>query len=107
MKQLEPGTPLTVCYSPDAILCFNDDIAFGAIRALKESGIECPGRVAIVGYDDDEKGRYISPALTTIRQPLELMGGEMAHILIDEIEGRAKGPIYREFMQELVVRQSA
>lgn len=92
---------------PDAILCFNDDIAFGAIRALKDSGIDCPGRVAIVGYDDDEKGRFVSPTLTTIRQPLELMGGEMAHMLIDESEGRVKGPVYREFMQELVVRQSA
>ena len=92
---------------PDALLCFNDDIAFGAIRALKELGIECPGRVAVVGYDDDEKCQYVSPTLTTVRQPLELMGGEMAHMIIDEIEGRAKGPIYREFTQELVVRRSA
>lgn len=92
---------------PDALLCFNDDIAFGAIRALRDAGIDCPGRMAIVGYDDDEKGKYITPALTTIRQPLEMMGSAMVQILLDITEGRAQGPVYREFTQELVIRQSA
>ncbi len=92
---------------PDALLCFNDDLAFGAIRALRDAGIACPGRVCVVGYDDDEKGKYITPALTTIRQPLEMMGSEMVLILLDVAAGCVRPPFYREFTQELVVRQSA
>lgn len=92
---------------PDALLCFNDDLAFGALRALKDAAVECPGRMAVMGYDDMEKSRYAVPALTTVRQPLEAMGAEMFQLAVDLHEGKAKGPVRREFAQELVVRQSA
>lgn len=92
---------------PRAVICFNDDIAIGALKALKESWIKCPEEVAVIGYDGIERGKYIVPPLTTIRQPLERMGREMIAILTGIIEGQLKGPIQKEFLPELVIRQSA
>ena len=92
---------------PRALICFNDDIAIGALKALKESWIKCPEEVAVIGYDGIERAKYVAPPLTTIRQPLERMGKEMVNILINIVEGKQKGPIQREFIPELVIRQSA
>ena len=92
---------------PRAMLCFNDDIAIGALKALKESWIKCPEEVAMVGYDGIERGKYVAPPLTTIRQPLERMGREMVQVLLGLIEGTLQAPVKREFFPELVIRQSA
>ncbi len=92
---------------PRAMICFNDDIAIGALKALKESWIKCPDEVAVIGYDGIERGKYVVPPLTTIRQPLERMGREMVQILMSIIEGNLKGPVQKEFIPELVIRQSA
>lgn len=92
---------------PRAMICFNDDIAIGALKALKESWIKCPEEVAVIGYDGIERGKYVAPPLTTIRQPLERMGREMVGIVTGIIEGKLKGPIQKEFVPELVIRQSA
>ncbi len=92
---------------PRAILCFNDDIAIGAMKALRESWIKCPEEIAIIGYDGIEKGKYIEPSLTTIKQPLEMMGREMVGIMIELIEGKQRSPIQKLFSPELIIRQSA
>ena len=92
---------------PRALLCFNDDLAIGALKALKESWIKCPEEVAIIGYDGIERGKYVVPPLTTIRQPLERMGREMVQVLMGLMEGTLKGPVRKEFFPELVIRQSA
>ena len=91
---------------PQAIFCFNDDLAIGAIRALKEENIRCPAEVAVMGYDGIERGKYVEPSLTTVRQPLEAMGREMVKILIDVIEERATTPIKKEFQPDLLIRRS-
>jgi len=91
---------------PRAMFCFNDDIAIGVLRALREEKISCPEQVAIMGYDGLERGKYVVPALTTVRQPLELMGREMVKILIDTTEGNLKTPIHKEFHPDVVVRSS-
>ena len=51
---------------PDALFCFNDLLALGAIRALHDLGLEVPEDVAVVGFDDIEEGRFSVPSLTTI-----------------------------------------
>jgi DNA-binding LacI/PurR family transcriptional regulator len=51
---------------PDALFCFNDLLALGALRALHEAGLRVPEDVAVVGWDDVEDGRYSTPTLTTI-----------------------------------------
>jgi DNA-binding LacI/PurR family transcriptional regulator len=50
---------------PDAVLCFNDTLALGAIRALHDAGLRVPDDVAVAGFDDIEDGRYSVPTLTT------------------------------------------
>jgi LacI family transcriptional regulator len=58
---------------PDAIFCFNDEIAIGANRALGELGIRVPNDVMLVGCDGTEEGEYMTPPLSTIAQPIDTM----------------------------------
>ncbi|BDI31175.1 LacI family transcriptional regulator [Capsulimonas corticalis] len=58
---------------PDALFCFNDDIAIAAYRTLREMGYRIPEDVRIVGCDGSEEGEYAFPALTTIAQPIDEM----------------------------------
>jgi len=51
---------------PDAVFCFNDLLALGALRALADRGVRVPGDLAVVGFDDIEETRYSTPSLTTI-----------------------------------------
>jgi DNA-binding LacI/PurR family transcriptional regulator len=92
---------------PRAVFCFNDDLAIGAIRALREENISVPQQVAIIGYDGLDRGRYVDPPLTSIRQPLEAMGREMVKILVQKIEGTPTRIIQKEFQPDLIVRRSA
>ncbi len=57
---LDSGDP------PDAVFCFTDPLAFGAIRTLRERGFDVPGDVAVIGFDDIEEGRYATPSLSTV-----------------------------------------
>ena len=91
---------------PQAMLCFNDDIAIGALRALRESRIMCPGQVALIGYDGIFKGKAVEPSLTTVSQPLEAMGAEMVRAMIGLIEGKLEEPVQKKFSPELVIRRS-
>ena len=91
---------------PQAMLCFNDDIAIGALRALKESWIMCPAQVAVIGYDGILKGKFVDPPLTTVSQPLEQMGAEMVRTVIGLIEGKLREPVQKKLTPELVIRRS-
>jgi DNA-binding LacI/PurR family transcriptional regulator len=91
---------------PQAMLCFNDDIAIGALRALRESRIMCPAQVAVIGYDGIFKGKVVEPSLTTVSQPLEAMGAEMVRTAIGLIEGELEPPVQKKFAPELVIRRS-
>lgn len=68
---------------PTAILCANDLMALGAIEAAAELGIEVPGGVSIMGYDDQELARYTQPPLSTLVLPSYQMGHHAAELLID------------------------
>jgi LacI family repressor for deo operon, udp, cdd, tsx, nupC, and nupG len=57
-----------------ALICFNDVTAIGAIRAFRQAGLRVPQDVSVVGFDDIESAGYLTPSLTTLRQPLEQMG---------------------------------
>ncbi len=88
---------------PDAIVCGNDDLAFGVLRALKES----KKKVAVIGFDDNERAKSFSPPLTTIRQPLGQMGKDAVDILTRQIEGRCSRPISKKYLPKLIVRKTA
>jgi len=71
---------------PDAIFCFNDPVAFGALKALKESNITCPDTVALVGFSETEMAQLVEPPLTSVEQPTFKMGETAANILLEQIE---------------------
>lgn len=92
---------------PRAFICFNDDLAVGAIRALREEKYLVPQEVAVIGFDGTERGKFIIPPLTTVLQPLEQMGREMVRIVLGLMEGRLEAPVQMRFESQLVIRQSA
>jgi len=93
-----------------AILAFDDMTAFGAIRALAKAGIRVPEHCSVIGFDDVANSAFYTPALTTIRQPLETMGGMAVGIVVDGInavlEKRETSALHRKVAPELVVRES-
>ena len=72
---------------PDAIFAFNDLLALGCLRAARDLGLEVPKQLSIIGYDDIEISAYLSPALTTIRQPIYALGTTAVDQLIARLEG--------------------
>ncbi len=100
---------LTLPYTilPTAIFGVNDIIAIGAFNAIKDAGLRVPEDFALVGYDGSE---YLEVSLTSVRQPLRLMGEIASRILIEEIEngnGKKKGFRKVYLKSELVVRDSS
>ena len=71
----------------DAIVAANDDIALGAMEALRLRGINVPREVSIVGFDDNPQGEYIAPPLTTIQQPMVELGRLAATDMLALMEG--------------------
>jgi DNA-binding LacI/PurR family transcriptional regulator len=71
----------------DAVFAASDPMAVGAMRTLKERGIHIPREIAVVGFDDSSTARHSDPPLTSVHQPLEAMGREMARLLVARIRG--------------------
>ncbi|MEY2414363.1 MAG: LacI family transcriptional regulator [Acidobacteriaceae bacterium] len=93
-----------------AIMAFDDMTAFGAIRALAKAGMRVPDQCSVIGFDDVAASSLYTPALTTVRQPMEMMGAMAAGIACDGItavvEKRDLTAVHRKVAPELVVRES-
>ena len=89
-----------------AILCANDMLAVGALKALKVHKIRVPEDVSVIGINDMDTVRYLDPMLTTVHIPLEEMGKHVAKILIDRIEGGHRLPVRIMVPNSLVIRES-
>src|SRR5208282_4049380 len=93
-----------------ALMAFDDMTAFGAIRALAKAGIRVPDQCSVVGFDDVSPAAIYSPALTTVRQPMEAMGTAAATIVLEAInatqENKPVRTIHRRIVPELMVRDS-
>lgn len=88
------------------LICASDVLALGAVRGVRRLGLDVPGAVSVVGYDDSAVMTCTDPPLTTIRQPIEAMGQAAVQLLIAEIAG---SPVVADellFEPELVVRAS-
>jgi DNA-binding LacI/PurR family transcriptional regulator len=92
---------------PTAVFCSNDFMAIGAMQGAREYGVATPGGLSIVGFDDMAIASYISPSLTTIRQPAYEMGRMGAEILLDRVKKRAGGPVHKILETSIVIRESA
>lgn len=71
----------------DALVCGNDEVAAAVVFELQELGVDVPGRVAVVGWDDIRVARYLRPGLTTVRQPVAQLGAMAAEFLHRMLSG--------------------
>ncbi|WP_229771544.1 LacI family DNA-binding transcriptional regulator [Cutibacterium porci] len=76
---------LGLAKKPDAVFCFNDTMAIGAIRACHEAGVKVPQDIAIAGFDNTEEGVYSTPTLTTIAPDLDALADKTLTILVQRI----------------------
>jgi LacI family transcriptional regulator len=91
---------------PTAIFAFNDNLAIGAIQAARERGMRVPEDLSIVGFDDVEHATIVTPALTTVRQPLAEMGRTAVSLLMRLVERQRFETLRVELGTRLVVRES-
>jgi DNA-binding LacI/PurR family transcriptional regulator len=91
---------------PEALVCATDQDAIALLERLAAVGVGVPHDVAVTGFDGILAGRLSRPTLTTVRQPMELMGRAAVEILISLLARPSEPPIHREFPVDLVVRES-
>jgi LacI family transcriptional regulator len=92
---------------PTAVTCYNDLLAIGLLRALRELGIAVPEQVSLVGFDDLQLLEYLNPPLSSVRVPTDRMGRAAAEMLIRQIETGTDQEVERLFLDaELVLRCS-
>ncbi|HEY9104341.1 LacI family DNA-binding transcriptional regulator [Chitinimonas sp.] len=87
-----------------ALLCANDQTAYGARLALYRRGIAVPDEVSIIGFDDLHYSSYTTPPLTTVRQPVYEVGRQAAESVLQMLAGLPAEP--RQLLLELVERES-
>lgn len=92
---------------PTAIFVQNDVLALGALQALRQLGLSCPGEVSVVGYNDAQFAAHTAPPLTTVKLSLYEIG-RLTGLLALELVGRPSeaAPIQPSVPPELVVRES-
>ena len=91
---------------PTAILCSSDMEAFGVLQVARERGISVPSDLSVVGFDDIPEAGYVTPPLTTVRQPMLDMGRVSAELLMDAISGSGVPMSTVELPTELIIRES-
>ena len=92
--------------APTAILCVNDFMALGVLRALREAGLRVPEDVSVIGFDNIHLSEFTAPPLTTVNVPREQIGRAICDALLPEAEdGRA--PTHEHVIEpELLIRDS-
>ncbi|WP_075184902.1 LacI family DNA-binding transcriptional regulator [Teredinibacter haidensis] len=91
---------------PTAIACMNDEMAIGAIQALKSNGLQVPEDVSVTGFDDIDYARYCDPPLTTIAQPSDDMGTIAVDMLLRLIEGETLSEEEHVLPYDFILRKS-
>jgi len=91
---------------PTAVFVASDTMALGAYRAIGDLGLNIPGDVSLVGYDDISPSAVLQPPLTTVRTSYYDFGRLAADLLLDIVEGRETPPRQRTIEPVLVVRDS-
>jgi len=93
-----------------ALMAFDDLTALGATRALVKAGAKVPEQCSVTGFDDVALSSLAAPSLTTVRQPLEAMGGLAVNVIMEGIkagiEKREWTVVRHKINPELVVRDS-
>jgi LacI family transcriptional regulator len=92
--------------TPEAIICVNDLVAIGAIRACQEAGFNIPTEISISGYNDIPLVDMINPPLTTVRMRLDKIGHEAGQLMLAHLENSMLAPETIRIDPELVLRKS-
>ena len=71
-----------------ALVCASDEMAIGALQAITDAGLRVPQDISLTGFDDLALESFQAAALTSVRQPLERIGREVATLLLEQIEGK-------------------
>lgn len=90
----------------DALFCFNDVLAFGAMRALREHGVRVPDDVAVVGWDDVEEAAYSNPSLTSVSPDKQMIAESAVLALMAQIADGSATAAEISCRHQLVVRES-
>jgi DNA-binding LacI/PurR family transcriptional regulator len=101
----QAGQELAADPAVTAVLCGNDDLALGVMRAMLEAGRPVPGDVSIVGFDDTPQSAYFAPALTTVRLDFTELGRAAFALLRERAGGQAAGAF--RLQPQLIVRESS
>jgi LacI family transcriptional regulator len=80
-KAVKNGLPFT------ALACASDEMAIGAIQAFQDAGLRVPEDVSVTGFDDLPLESFQTAQLTTVRQPLDIVGREAAALLLEQVDG--------------------
>jgi LacI family repressor for deo operon, udp, cdd, tsx, nupC, and nupG len=91
---------------PSAVFCFSDEMAIGVIDVARRRGVDVPGQLSIVGFDDIHVARYTNPPLTTIAQPMRLIGEGTVRLLLQILSDDSVAPKSVTLPHTLVVRAS-
>lgn len=91
---------------PTAIFASNDEMAAGIIDAAIAARIAIPREISVVGYDDNAVARTTRPPLTTVRQPLEMMGEMAARLLVEQIRHPGARKAHEIVPYEIIERES-
>jgi LacI family transcriptional regulator len=92
--------------APDAIVCANDQMAIGAIQELRVAGIRVPADISVTGFDDIYLGAMLTPPLTTVHQPMRLLGERACSLLLERIAEPGLPRRLERLPTRLVVRES-
>lgn len=90
---------------PTALFVANNEMAAGALAALREYGARVPETISFISFDDVRWARYVEPPLTVIKQPVEQIGTLAAKLLFERLQGRS-GNVQRVLSPELICRNS-
>lgn len=91
---------------PTAIFAGNDLLAIGAIQTAREMGIKVPDQLSVVGFDNTAIATLVNPRLTTMAQPIKMIGQEVMDLMVEEIEKNGQNKKKIVLSPELVVRES-
>ncbi len=91
---------------PTAVFAANDLMAKGAMMAIKESNLQVPKDISLVGFDDIDTAAQLVPPLTTVKQPMFRLGTEAANFLIEHNPEDSK-PLHLVLPTELIIRESS
>lgn len=91
---------------PTAVFCLNDDMAVGAMKAIAEEKLAVPEDISVAGFDDSMFSAFLSPALTTVKRPIEEISRKGAQMLMDCIQNKQLVPETIYLLTELVIRES-